>query len=54
MDTDPHEYEGAFDKNKRKDGEGIGRWEDGSSYEGTWFEDKRHGKGKWTSFDGNY
>jgi hypothetical protein len=48
MDTDPSEYEGALDKNKRKEGEGIGKWEDGSVYEGNWSEDKRHGKGKLT------
>jgi len=31
---------------KKRDGQGVCRWEDGNVYDGEWREDKRHGRGK--------
>ena len=38
-------YSGDFDKEGRRDGEGIYHWNNGDHYEGPFLKGKRHGKG---------
>ena len=39
-------YSGKISKDGKKEGSGIYRWKDGSTYEGNYLEGKRHGHGK--------
>lgn len=39
------EYKGNFHKGKFN-GHGVFKWKNGSSYEGEWFNEKKHGKGR--------
>jgi hypothetical protein len=52
-------YSGKISKDGKKEGSGIYRWKDGSTYEGNYLEGKRHGHGKflWAngeSYKGEY
>ena len=52
-------YSGKISKEGKKEGSGIYRWKDGSTYEGNYLEGKRHGHGKflWAngeSYKGEY
>ena len=42
-------YHGEIDKNGKKSGKGIYKWHDGSTYEGDFEEDLRHGNGHFSS-----
>ena len=46
-------YQGEIDKKGKKNGKGIYVWHDGSTYEGDFKEDSRHGNGyfKWRNME---
>ena len=49
---DPGNYEGMFDKAGKRIGPGKCTWIDGSTYNGEWLNDVRHGKGVFKSREG--
>ena len=46
---DPGVYDGPFDGNGMRSGVGTCTWSDGSTYEGDWLNNLRHGNGKFNN-----